>query len=136
MVLEGFLTTTLTEAVRQAADEAGRLPCQDAMALAERARVGPRAIGAAADAAGVKLSRCQLGLFGYGRSRTPDQAQSPAETTLPQPLMEHLSGLERREITCAAAWALADGLQVERLAVGQAAKALGVRINSCQLGCF
>ena len=40
------------------------------------------------------------------------------------------------KITCEAAWALAEELGVEKAEVGRAADDAGIRIISCQLGCF
>lgn len=41
----------------------GKLSCAGAFALAEKLGVPIRKIGAAADEAGVKIARCQLGCF-------------------------------------------------------------------------
>lgn len=42
----------------------GRLPCKQALALANRLDVSPRRIGDAANEAGIKIVSCQLGCFG------------------------------------------------------------------------
>ena len=39
-------------------------------------------------------------------------------------------------ISCEAAWQIAQELGMEKQEVGKAADDLGLRIHSCQLGCF
>ncbi|NPV07518.1 MAG: hypothetical protein HPY83_06080 [Anaerolineae bacterium] len=130
------MSTTLVEIVRAAAREGARLTCSSAMTLATEAGASPEEVGQAANEAGVKLTRCQLGLFGYGRSHTPDDKRLQPAGALPQALLDRLASEETGEITCAEAWALADGFGVTRLLVGQTAECVGLRVRSCQLGCF
>lgn len=127
------MSTTLTEVVRAAAGESRRLACAQAMALAADSQVPPADVGAAADAAGVKITRCQLGLF--GRS-APQPHQDDGISRPAQSVLDRLDTLAAAEITCAKAWALADELGVGRMAVGQALREQGVHVCACQLGCF
>jgi len=46
----------------------GRLACPAALALASRFGLSPREVGRACDRLGIKISDCQLGCFGRGRS--------------------------------------------------------------------
>lgn len=43
---------------------------------------------------------------------------------------------QQGKLTCAAAWKLAEELEVEFADVGKAANTVKVRIIQCQLGCF
>jgi LAO/AO transport system kinase len=45
-------------------------------------------------------------------------------------------GAEDGKLPCAVAFKIAEEMKVSRLAVGEAADRLGVRISRCQLGCF
>jgi hypothetical protein len=56
------VTAELVDKVRRAAKD-GKLSCANAFKLAETLGVPVRKIGAAADEAGVKIARCQLGCF-------------------------------------------------------------------------
>ena len=58
----------VADAVRDAAVER-RLPCAEALAVAERLGVEPRVVGEAANALGIKIVDCQLGCFGGGKAR-------------------------------------------------------------------
>jgi hypothetical protein len=54
------------DSVAQALDEAstnGRIPCNEALALAERLGVDTRELGEAANQRGIKIVACQLGCF-------------------------------------------------------------------------
>ncbi len=126
------MVSSLADAVCDAAGSARRLPCADALALAESLQVEPRAIGAAADAAGVKIVRCELGLFGPRRLDDPEGGEPHRSSGV----RERLSSLPSLELACAAAWAIAHDHGVEPLVVGRAASRLSIRLHQCQLGCF
>ncbi len=53
----------IMEAVLAKADANHKLACADAWALAEELQVSLGAVGQAAEACGVKITRCQLGCF-------------------------------------------------------------------------
>jgi hypothetical protein len=52
----------LSEVKRTSTD--GKLPCKQALALANRLDISPRRVGEAANEAGIKIVSCQLGCFG------------------------------------------------------------------------
>jgi len=114
----------------------GALPCGQAFRVAQDLRLEPSQVREEADQLRIRISRCQLGLFGH-RSASPKGRLLEPMAEVPAPLAEglRLAAPERR-LTCTEAWALADRLGVSRLSLGSAAEALGIRIVSCQLGCF
>jgi len=126
-------------AVSKAAIEAqmvrGRLPCARAFQVAEEQGVTPSAVGKSASRLGIKISRCQLGLFGYedlGKRRILEPADEVAA---------ELKGaidaqVEDGKITCKSIWEIAAELSIPKLHVAKAVEALGLKIRSCQLGCF
>lgn len=126
------MDAAIIEAVLRAAGDARRLACADALALADDLGLAPHQVGAAADAAGVKITRCELGLFGPRRLGEP----APEVDDDVDRVRERLSRLLAPELSCAEAWAIARELAVEPLAVGRAASALDRHIHLCQLGCF
>jgi hypothetical protein len=116
----------------------GKLPCQAAFSIARAHQVAPADVGREADAMDVRLSRCQLGLFGYGRK---DEGQHRA--VKPMPKVPHAlraaivnAVSEDRTLTCVKAWHLAENLEVTKRDVADAAEALEVKIVACQLGAF
>lgn len=115
----------------------GKLNCAQAHTIAQALNVEPLAVGQAADTSGIRIARCQLGLFGYG---------SKAEGThkIVRPTGQVAAELEaalRTEagtdgLPCDAVWRVADQLGYSRLEASSAAEALGLRVSHCQLGCF
>ncbi len=123
----------LAAAVRAQARE-GRLPCAAAFALARQWRLAPRQVADFADGLGLRLGWCQLGLFaGPKKEARPRMENGEISPDLRGAVEENLEG---GQLSCARAWAIARRLRLERLTVGQAADALGIRIGRCQLGCF
>lgn len=112
----------------------GKLTCASAFKVARRLGVSPREVGQVADKLGVKISQCQLGLFGYGTNRGKALGTvQEVEEGLQAMLKEKVVG---GRLPCAVAWDIAHELRVKRIDVARAAESLGVRITECQLGCF
>jgi hypothetical protein len=111
----------------------GRLPCPSAFKVARRLEVSPQQVGEVADELDVRISRCQLGLFGYwpkGKLLEPAQeVEGELEARIRDREVE--GGL-----SCATIWDIARELTMKRIDVARAADGLGIRITQCQLGCF
>jgi hypothetical protein len=112
----------------------GRLPCEGAFALATRLRIPVGRIGETADRLGVRISRCQLGLFGFepdapGRVTASPHVEGPLREAIEARLIDG-------RLPCAAAWAIAAALERSKRDVSAAAEALRLKISRCQLGCF
>ena len=129
-------TEQLASAIRSALVE-GCLPCTEAFAIAERLKVTPAEVGEAADELAVHISRCQLGLFGYGPKA---EGKHRIVQPLPEVSAELAAALRERlkegRLPCAAAWLIARQWGLRKLEVSGAAEALGLRVSRCQLGCF
>ena len=109
------------------------LPCAVAFDIAKQLDVSPAAVGRTADLLNFRLVKCQLGLFGY----TPEKKIVRAAASVGEPLQKALQGsLENGRLPCAAAWEIADRLQLRKMAVSSACEALGIKIKPCQLGAF
>jgi hypothetical protein len=94
-------------------------------------------LGFALNEMGIRVSRCQLGLFGYGpKAEGKHKIVEPVEE-VPERLAERLQAAARDgAMTCQAVWAIADGLGLKRIAVSSAMEAMGLRTSHCQLACF
>ncbi len=128
----------MTDAVRERLApyrEEGRIPCACAMEIAISCGAPTTAIGEAADRLGIRVSECQLGLFGYevyGEKRWVRRLG-----TIPRAVEEAIRAAQAGEsLSCAAAWRLADDRGLPRLLMGSVAETLNVRVSDCQLGCF
>ena len=111
----------------------GRLPCASAFKVARRLEVSPQQVGEVADELAVKISRCQLGLFGYGSEGKPLEPMQEVGGDLEARIRERVV---EGEVSCAMVWDIAQELTMKRMDVARAAESLGIRIAQCQLGCF
>jgi hypothetical protein len=117
--------------------EDGHLPCAAAHELAHEFDLAPLQVGQAADEAEIRISRCQLGLFGYGPKSLGKHKIVHAMDNVPEGLAARLRAAAGKEgITCAAIWHIADELDYARLEASSAVEAMGLRVSRCQLGCF
>ncbi len=116
----------------------GTLSCAEAFAVADGAGVAPLDAGRTADLLKVKLSHCQLGLFGYpGRGKGWDRSGGGLGSA-PDGLeaaIKRRAGREAR-VACADLWELAELYGVPRILAGDVADRMGIRIVACQLGAF
>ena len=109
-----------------------------AMAAAETLGVDPLDMGRAADALGIRLTVCQLGLFGFpGGAKGWTQAKA-ADLPVAPGFEEALraAGTAAGKITCLSLWILAARFSVPRIQAGWAADRLGIAVGECQLGAF
>lgn len=116
----------------------GQLPCAVAFAIAEQSGADVLLVGQAADALDIRLSKCQLGLFGYGPKAEGKHRRVQPMRDVPPELAEAIrAGLGKDgRLSCATAWRIAAELGLARQAVSDAVEGLGLRIGQCQLGAF
>ncbi len=131
-----MVAESLAQAVRGALVD-GMLPCPEAFRIAKELKVTPAAVGEAADEMEIRVSQCQLGLFGYGpKAEGKHRIVQPLAEVPPQVADEIKVRLEEGRLPCAAAWAVAKRLGRPKLEVSGATETLKVRVTRCQLGCF
>ena len=117
--------------------EDGRLPCNQAFAIAQTVGYEPLHVGLTANDEGMRISRCQLGLFGYGpKAEGKHKIVTPMED-VPERLAARLRAEAGEDgITCSGVWKAADGLGIRRMEACSACEAMGIKVTRCQLGCF
>lgn len=124
----GRLETAVSASLRE-----GYLPCPVAWRIAKDFDVPRIAVGAVMDKRGVRVTDCQIGFFRV--DKTPYQGNAPR-----QPSPELAAGLRELDasgrLTCSAVFELARRVKTTPLKVSEAANILGLKIRSCQLGCF
>jgi hypothetical protein len=115
----------------------GQLPCIVAHVIAYELDVKPLQVGQTANEMEVAISLCQLGCFGYGPKAEGKSKILRPTTKKDVRLMQRLrSTVVEGNIPCIRLWQMAAEFGLERLAVSNAAEALGLKIRPCQLGCF
>jgi len=107
--------------------------CAAAHKIAHALAVSPAEVGVAADLMEVRVTRCQMGLFGY----VPEgRIVKPAEK-----VSAELEGAIREALTdgrlpCLTSWEIAKRLHIAKMDVACACDALHIKVSSCQLGAF
>lgn len=111
----------------------GEIACADAGSIAGELNVAMREIGVALDLLGIRITKCQLGLFGYAPRKMIILA---AETVTPELEKAIRDALVDHRLSCAASWEIAARLGVPRMKVSSACEALEIKIKPCRLGAF
>ena len=111
----------------------GKLSCPTAFKIAGESKVNLQEIGKLVDRLGIMLSGCQLGCFEPKNTSSDNGGGVEINSTLAE---EIKASLVNDHLLCPSAFQIAGKLKVAPRKVGDAANKLGVRIASCQLGCF
>jgi hypothetical protein len=112
-----------------------RLPCAFAFRIAREQGWAPSLIGETADRLDVRISRCQLGLFGYDSFRQKGLVRRLAD--VPGDVTVSLRAAESDGcVSCVELWRIAEEHGLPRVAMACAAETLELRVSPCQLGCF
>ena len=127
-VLEKRLAAALNEKIK-----AGHISCAAAHDVARQMACSPAEVGQALDLMEVRLSRCQLGLFGYQPEKRIVKKAEHWEAGLEQEIRD---ALQDGRLPCIDAWAIADRRRIPRLAVANVCEALAIKVRPCQLGAF
>ena len=122
----------IAKLVKQSASE-GRISCADAHAIVHQLNVSPAEVGVTIDLLEIRVSRCQLGLFGHG---TKKKQISPALDVKPELQAAIEVACQNHQLSCIAAWNIAQQLGISKVEVASACEALQIKIADCQLGMF
>jgi len=133
--LETPVDERIADAIRARLDD-GKLACAAGLEAAEALGVAPIEIGRTADRLRIRLTRCELGLFGQAGAVKGWESGGVASLPVPGGLEAALLAArnERGEIDCERVWREAERFLVPRLQVAWVADRLGIRIRSCLLG--
>lgn len=122
------LAAALTE---RAKDD--RVTCASAMEVATGLGVAPSVVGTALDLLEYRITRCQLGLFGYQPEKKIVEPAGQIADDLREKLRE---AAPEGSLSCASSWEIAAALGVAKMDVAAACEALGLKVRPCQLGAF
>ena len=126
------LDPRIAEAV-QAKTVDNEFSCHHAEQLAGDLQAPMEKIGATLDLMGIRISRCQLGLFGYAPE---SRVVKPAPSIEPKIEEAIRQSLVNGRLPCLAVWAIAKNFGRPRMNVAEACEALKIKIKPCQLGAF
>jgi hypothetical protein len=111
----------------------GQLSCALAFQVADGLGVLPEVVGQAADLMEMRLTKCQLGLFGYHPEK---KIVKPASSVGPDLEDAILAGLVNERLPCKTAWNISEELGLHKMKVSAACDAMHIKIKPCQLGAF
>ncbi|CAB1079321.1 hypothetical protein D1AOALGA4SA_7035 [Olavius algarvensis Delta 1 endosymbiont] len=111
----------------------GNLACAVAFKLARELGVSPAEIGKTVDLLDLRLSKCQLGLFGYQPEKKAVKAKAPENRQMEEAIR---NALKDGRLACSDTWDIAGRFKVPKMAVSGACESLGIKIKPCQLGAF
>lgn len=110
-----------------------RISCTNAFKIVEKMGVKPSEVGFTIDSLEISLTKCQLGLYGYGPER---KAIKPMENVSKDLEDAINSSLEDGRLACKSAWEIAKKFNIAKMDVSSACETLKIKIGSCQLGAF
>jgi len=119
-----------------AAAAKGEVACVDAEDVARALELPPAKVGEAMDAIGLRIVKCQLGLFGFGTARHSGAVITAAPEVSAELEREIRAALVDGRMPCRAAWEIAERRGLGRIEVAEACEALLIKIKPCQLGAF
>jgi hypothetical protein len=112
----------------------GKIPCAVACKIAEELGVEPREVGVTVDLLEIRVSRCQLGLYGYGAKG--GRMVKPAEKVAPEVDAAIRESLMNGKLSCLRSWKIADQFGLSKMEISSACEKMKIKISSCQLGSF
>jgi len=124
-------TSIKNEISRRSQDE--KIPCAVAFEIAKALEISPEKVGKTADLMNFKLTKCQLGLFGYQPKKKIVKPQDNINVDVKDAVFD---ALVQERLSCKQAWNIASRLQVSKMTVSGACESMGVKIIDCQLGAF
>ncbi|MBU4463625.1 MAG: hypothetical protein KKB05_06770 [Proteobacteria bacterium] len=110
-----------------------KLPCLVAFQVADSLQVAAAEVGRTVDLLNFRLTKCQLGLFGYKPQKKIIKAKETEDQNLKKAIQDRL--IEGR-LPCISAWEIASRFNVHKMMVSSACEALNIKIINCQLGAF
>ena len=110
-----------------------RISCAEAHNIAAELNVPPADVGTAIDLLEVRITKCQLGLFGHGKEKN---IPSLPEETNPDIEQAIRSSLVNDRLACSDAWEIAKRFHVSKPMVAAVCEAMKTKISRCQLGTF
>ena len=94
--------------------------------------VSPAEVGIALDLLEIKISKCQIGIFGYGRENKYVKPMADVPDSLKTAIRENLTD---GKLACRDAWKIAEKLGIGRMDVASACDTLGIKIFAMPAGC-
>lgn len=111
----------------------GVIPCAVAFGIVSETGASAKDVGFTIDKLEIRISKCQLGLFG----NTPiGKIVRPMEN-VPEDLARAIrEALVNNRLSCLATWEIAKRFRMPKIRISAACESMEIKIESCQLGAF
>jgi hypothetical protein len=126
------LNETIAAKIKEKISEK-RISCAEAHSIAAELSVAPADVGAAIDLLEVRIIKCQLGLFGYGKEKNIPVLSDKTNPDIEQAIK---SSLINDKLPCSTSWELAKKFNVPKPMVAAVCESMKIKISPCQLGAF
>jgi len=110
-----------------------QLPCAVAFEIVKNLGVSADQVGMNVDFLNIRLTKCQLGLFGYEPDKKIVKPQNEIKPDLKDAILNTLTD---EKLSCKNAWEIASRLNVGKMTVSGTCETLKLKIKPCQLGAF
>ena len=109
------------------------ISCRAAHAIAADLSIAPAQVGMTIDLLEARITKCQMGLFGYSPQKN---IVKPADKVSPELKSAIETSLLDGRISCERCWEIASQQGLQKIEVASACEALEVKVKPCQLGAF
>lgn len=109
------------------------ISCAEAHSIAVKLNADPAEVGTAIDLLEVRINKCQLGLFGYGKEKNIPPLSDKISPEIESAIR---SFLVNGRLTCSAAWEISKRSNISKAMVAAACETMKIKISACQLGAF
>ena len=122
----------VAEAVRlKASDE--KISCATAHKIANDLNVAPIDVGTAIDLLEYRITKCQMGLYGYGPRKKIVKPSTNVSLDLEKAIQE---SMKNDRLSCLSCWQIAEQLNLKKMDVSAACETLEIKLCKCQIGAF
>lgn len=126
------LKPEVADAVRLKASDK-KISCAAAHKIAGDLNIAPIDVGTAIDLLEFRITKCQLGLFGYGPQKKIVQPASDISSNLKKAIHDNL---KNNRLSCLSCWQIARQLNLKKMDASAACETLEIKLCDCQLGAF
>lgn len=119
------LDETQKELILTNLDDDGKLSCLKAFKVSRLIGIKPIDMSDACKSVGIKISNCELGVFGKIKFQN-------AESAIYSKISQNFT--QNKDVSCKTLWYIAQQSSLRR--VGNTVKFSDVEVTHCQLGCF
>jgi hypothetical protein len=126
------LNQTIAVKIKETVSD-NKISCAKAHYIASKLNVSPAEVGTTIDLLEVRITQCQLGLFGHGKEKNippiPDKIDPGIESAIK-------SSLADERLPCSTAWEIAKRFKMAKSAMAAVCESIKIKISPCQLGAF